>query len=103
MVVTLRQAMDDFYASYQEMGDYYRDQGRRFTKLVFVFKYDLASFLGYYSDVLPMEGLSRLTCVRPAQLHSDVTGRRKPGIKTIEKIQWRLHAFADELRGVRLN
>lgn len=100
---TLREAMDNFHDSYQEMGEYYREQGRKFTELVFVFKYDLASFLGYYIDIMSIEGLSRLTGIRPGQLRGYVTGRRKPGIKTIEKIQRRLHTFADELRGVRLN
>lgn len=95
---TVNEAMDDFMNSKDEMKEYYQEVGKTFPEdLELVFKYDVASFLAYYSKVLSLSGLERLTGVNQGQLSHYVTGKRKPSQKTIEKIEHSLHTFGQEI------
>lgn len=101
--VTVQDAIDDFYNSRDEIKTYYTEISKPFPdELVFVFKYDTASFLAYYSKVLSLAGLGRLTGIAQGQLSHYVTGRRKPSPKTIIKIERSLHEFAAEIGQVQL-
>ena len=46
---TVKEAIEDFFASYKEMEEFHNEQGRDFVKAEFEIKYDIASFLNYYS------------------------------------------------------
>ena len=95
---TLQKAIDDFYAGRDEMKELYKDPGKDFPEdLEFEFKYDLPSFLQYYSKVLSLAGLERLTGVNQGQLSHYIPGYRKPGRKTVEKIEKSLHQFGKEM------
>ena len=59
---------------------------------------DNASFLEYYSKIISLAGLERLTGVNQGQLSHYLTGKRKPSAKTTQKIQRHLHAFGKELQ-----
>lgn len=98
---TIQETIDDFYNSYEEMRAYYKEAGKKFTELEFDFKYDMASFLAYYGDVLSLAGLERLTGVNQGQLSHYVTGHRKPSKKTTEKIEKKLHEFGKDLRNIK--
>lgn len=98
---TVKEAIDDFYNSRDEIKELYLEKGRDFpSDLEFNFKYDMASFLSYYSNVLSLAGLQRITGVNQSQLSHYVTGHRKPSPKTVEKIENSLHNFANELNQV---
>ena len=97
---TVKEAIDDFNNSYQEMKVLYSEKGKVFVEANFNFKYDTASFLAYYSNVLSLAGLQRITGVNQGQLSHYVTGHRKPSPKTVEKIEKSLHAFAKEISQV---
>jgi predicted RNase H-like HicB family nuclease len=95
---TVQETMDDFMNSKDEMKAYFAEEGKLFPDdLEFVFKYDVPSFLSYYSNVLSLAGLQRLTGVNQGQLSHYVTGHRKPNAKTTEKIEKSLHDFANEI------
>lgn len=94
------EAIEDFKNSYKEMKEYYNSINKKFIDSEFDFIYDLASFLSYYSKVLSLSGLERITGVNQGQLSHYVTGHRKPGKKTVEKIEKNIKGFADELRQV---
>jgi len=94
---TVREAVDDFLNSYQEMKEYYKEIKKKFIEVEFDFHYDVASFLAYYGNVITLAGLERLTGVNRGQLSHYVTGRNKPTKKTTEKIQAALHKFGKEL------
>lgn len=94
---TVQETIDDFYNSYKEMKAYYKDEKNKFTELDISFKYDMASFLAYYGNVLSLAGLERLTGINQGQLSHYVTGHRRPGKKTVEKIERRLNEFGKEL------
>jgi hypothetical protein len=95
---TAQEAIDDFNKSYIEMKAFYAKKGKKFTEADFEFVYDVASFLSFYNKFLSLAGLERLTGVSQGQLSHYATGHRKPGNKTVEKIQTRLQAFGKELQ-----
>jgi len=97
---TVKETIDDFSNSYEEMKIYYNEVGKFFFELEFVFKYDVSSFLQYYSGILSLAGLEKVTGVHRGQLSHYVTGRRRPSHKTVEKIEKKLHVFAKELSQV---
>jgi hypothetical protein len=99
---TVIEAVDDFYHSYKEMNALYKDSGKDFEEVEFLFKYDIASFLSYYSDRLSLAGLQRITGINQGQLSHYVTGHRKPSKKTTEKIEKALHEFGNEISQVEL-
>lgn len=99
---TASEAIDDFHNSYNEMKELYASENRHFEEAEFEFKYDTASFLAYYSNVLSLAGLGRLTGIAQGQLSHYVTGRRKPSPKTVQKIEKSLHKFAAEIAQVQL-
>jgi len=94
---TVKETIDDFYNSHEEMSAYYKSEGKKFPKLDFEFKYDMASFLAYYKKILSLSGLETLTGVNQRQLSHYVTGHRKASKKTTKKIEKRLHEFGEEL------
>lgn len=65
-----------------------------------IYKFDMPSFLKYYSKVLSLAGLERLTGVNQGQLSHYITGRRNPSEKTKKRIIKALHNFADEISQV---
>jgi len=98
---TVKETIEDFYNSRNEMKELYNESGKSFPEnLEFDFIYDVASFLAYYSKVLSLSGLQRITGVNQGQLSHYVTGHRKPSQKTVEKIEKSLHSFAEEIRNV---
>jgi len=79
---SVKEAIEDFEKSFEDMKEYYAKVGKEFPKNVeFTFKYDLASFLSYYSKILSLAGLEKLTGVNQGQLSHYVTGRRRPSKK----------------------
>lgn len=95
---TVQEAVDDFKNSYIEMKEFYVGQKKKFVVAEFEFVYDTASFLAYYNKYLSLSGLEKLTGVNQGQLSHYLTGHRKPGAKTVEKIQTRLQEFGKELQ-----
>jgi hypothetical protein len=100
---TVEETIADFIIGHDEMKELYIELGKPFPgDLEFVFKFDTASFLAYYSNVFSLAGLGRLTGVAQGQLSHYVTGRRKPSQKTVQKIEKSLHDFAAEISQVQL-
>ena len=97
---TAREAIEDFIAAYESMKEYHNLKGIKFVEAKFEYVYDTASFLAYYSKVLSLAGLQRITGVNQGQLSHYVTGHRKPSPKTVKKIEKSLHAFANEISQV---
>lgn len=94
---TVDEARRIFLGGYEDTKRYYMEEEKKFIPVSFIFKYDMASFLSYYSKVLSLAGLSRLTGINQQQLSHYLTGRRKPSAKTTEKMQKAIHSFAHDL------
>jgi hypothetical protein len=99
---TVEETKTDFFNSYEEMKEYYKEENKDFIECEFEFSYDIASFLEYYGNILSLAGLERLTGVNQGQLSHYVKGRRKPSKTTVLKIEKRLHEFGKELNQVEL-
>ena len=94
---TAEEAINTFMGGYEDMKRLYAKQGKAFEEVEFSFKYDMASFLSYYSKAFSLAGLSRITGINQGQLSHYVTGRRSPSRTTIARIQNSIHAFASDL------
>lgn len=94
---TAKEALDDFNSGYEAMKEYHNQKGKKFVEAKFEIVYDTASFLAYYSNVLSLAGLQRITGINQGQLSHYATGHRKPSPKTVEKIEKSLHNFANEI------
>lgn len=98
---TVEEAKKCFEGGYEDIKKSYVRHGEPFTEVEMCYCYDMASFLAYYSKVLSLAGLSRLTGVNPQQLSHYVTGRRNPSPKTVKKIMDSIHAFGEDLSTVQ--
>ena len=98
---SVEEAKKEFLLVYQEIKEMYQEEGKVAPKLEFEYEYDVPSFLSYYSKVLSLAGLHRLTGINQGQLSQYVNGYRKPGLKTVKKIETSLHNFAKEIGQVR--
>lgn len=98
---SLEECINDFHESIDEMTKYYNEKGKSFPEdLEFIFKYDTASFLAYYSDVLSLSGLEKITGVNQRQLSHYLNGVKKPRPRTVQKIETGIRRFANELSQV---
>jgi len=100
--VSVKEAMNDFLNSYQEMREYYQEKNKKFPEVEFEFHYDVASLLAYYGNIITLAGLQRLTGINQGQLSHYVTRRKKPTQKTTQKIENALHKFGQELSSLKL-
>lgn len=98
---TVQETIADFKDAYQEIKEYHSREGIPFQEATFVFYYDVASFLEYYSKAFSLAGLERITGVSQAQLGHYLHGRRKPSRKTILRIQQGVDSFAREITSLR--
>lgn len=94
---TAKEAIEDFYTAYEDMKELHKEKNKYFEEVEFIFKYDMSSFLQYYSKILSLAGIERLTGVNQTQLSHYISGFRKPSKKTAEKIETALHNLGKEL------
>ena len=98
---TAAEAIDDFYQCWEEEKEMCEIEGKDIPELEFNIKYDVTSFLDFYSGILSKSGLEKVTGINQKQLWHYSSGRRNPKPKTARKIQESLHRFADDLRQVQ--
>lgn len=98
---TATEAINDFRQAYEEMREYYKDEGKDFEEANFEFVYDIASFLQYYAFAFTLAGLERITGINQRQLSHYINGVSKPTRRTIEKIENGIHNFSRDLSMVK--
>lgn len=98
---SVEEAVEDFKQSYVDMKKLYEDEGKEFVEAEFEYRFDLPSFLEYYSKYFSYAALSRLTGVNESQLSQYVHGYRNPSAKTAKKIEEKLREFGKELSQVQ--
>lgn len=96
---TVDDAKADFYNSYDEMKQLYKDENKQFEEVEFIFEYDVASFLESYSKIFSKPALEEITGINQKQFFHYLSGQ-KPNKKTILKIQDGLHKLGKELSQV---
>ena len=100
---TVKEAIDDFKSAYETMKEFHKEQGEEFVEVIFEIKYDIASFLNYYSGRLSLAGLEKITGINQRQLSHYANGKNRPSKQTIKKINNSIHSFANELSQVYLS
>ncbi len=68
----------------------------------FEYKYDVASFLAYYSGIITPTALGRLSGINSKQMWNYMHGVSRPRRAQIEKIERALHKLGAELSSVTL-
>lgn len=94
---TEEEARKDFLAVYEDMRNYYREEGKYFEEVEFEFVTDYISMLQYLSGVFTLVGLSKITGINKGQLSHYITATSRPGRRTIERIRQSLHNFGMQL------
>jgi len=97
---TVEEAVECFKNGYEDMKQYYAEEGKEFEEAEFDYQYDMASFLSYFTKAFSLAGLSRITGINQGQLSHYVTGHRVPSKRTKEKMQQSIRAFATDLSQV---
>lgn len=67
-----------------------------------VYKFDAESLLEYYSGILSLSGLEKITGIHQKQLWNYLHGKSKPRKAQIEKIEHGLHNLGSELLSISL-
>jgi len=67
-----------------------------------VFKFNTESLLEYYSGILSLSGLEKITGIHQKQLWNYLHGKSKPRKAQIEKIEKGLHSLGSELISISL-
>lgn len=98
---TVAEAIEDMKVAMEDIQELYKEKDKPFPELEFQYKYDLPSFLDYYSKILSFAALERLTGINQRQLSQYVQGYRKPSKETAKRIEEKLHLLAEELQQVQ--
>lgn len=91
---TPEEAIKDFWEAYDEMKELLNGD---VPEIEVTFKYDVASFLREFKNILSLSGLEIVTGVHQKQLHHYLTGNSKPSKGSIEKIERGVHDLAQKL------
>ncbi len=67
-----------------------------------IYKFDTDSLLKYYSGILSLAGLEKITGIHQKQLWSYLHHKSKPRRQQIEKIETGLHTLGRELTAIAL-
>jgi predicted RNase H-like HicB family nuclease len=67
-----------------------------------VYKFNTESLLEYYSGILSLSGLEKITGIHQKQLWNYLHGKSKPRKAQIEKIEKGLHSLGSELIAISL-
>ena len=67
-----------------------------------LYKFDTESLLEYYSGILSLSGMERITGIHQKQLWSYLHGKSKPRKAQVAKIETGLHRFGNELISISL-
>ena len=97
---TVEEARRVFNAGYEDMKNYYAEEGKEFEEVEILFQYDVASFLQYYCYAFSLAGLERITGINQKQLGHYISGYRNPSPKTKQKIEESIRKFCEELSAV---
>ena len=67
-----------------------------------VYKFDVESLLEYYSGILSLSGMGKITGIHQKQLWNYLHGKSKPRKAQVEKITLGLHNLGSELMSISI-
>jgi predicted RNase H-like HicB family nuclease len=96
----MRKQMDFFKKTAIEDGFSYPDFLDEEFEIVY--KFNTESLLEYYSGILSLSGLEKITGIHQKQLWNYLHGKSKPRKAQIEKLEKGLHTLGSELSAISL-
>lgn len=91
-------AKAEFFEMLEDYKREYEEEGKEWHSLNFSFRYDVASFLNFYSRVFSLAGIARLTGINQRQLSNYLNGHRNASPATTQKIADAIHNLGRELQ-----
>lgn len=91
-------AKSEFFEMLEDYKREYEEEGKEWHSLNFSFRYDVASFLNFYSKVFSLAGIARLTGINQRQLSNYLNGHRNASPATTQKIANAIHHLGRELQ-----
>lgn len=91
-------AKAEFFEMLEDYKREYEEEGKEWHSLNFSFRYDVASFLNFYSKVFSLAGIARLTGINQRQLSNYLNGHRNASPATTQKIADAIHNLGRELQ-----
>jgi len=91
-------AKAEFFEMLEDYKREYEEKGKEWPSLHFSFRYDVASFLNFYSKVFSLAGIARLTGINQRQLSNYLNGHRNASPATTQKIAEAIHNLGRELQ-----
>jgi len=98
--IDMRQQMDFYKKTALEENFLYPDFLNEDFEIVF--KFDTESLLEYYSGILSLSGLEKITGIHQKQLWNYLHKKSKPRKAQVKKIEKGLHALGSELIAISL-
>ena len=95
---TVEETMSDLQNLYNEA----KEMLPSLPEMTFEYKFDTASFLQYINGKLNLADLQTITGINRHQLSHYATGKSRPSVKTVRKIQEGIIRFSEELHRVCL-
>ncbi len=104
---TAQEAKNDIIQQMQLYKDTALEEGFDYPKFLdaeyeIIYKYDVASFLDYYSGILSLSGLEKITGINQKQLWKYQHGTAQPRTAQINRIIQGLHNFGKDLQAVEM-
>ena len=95
---TAKEAIDDFYVSYEELKTM---DGDSVPDVEFELKFDVGSLFNYYS-FLNIEGIARLSGIKPSVLRQYASGTRHPKDEKLKMLEDGLRKASEQIQRVGL-
>ena len=95
---TAREAIDDFYVSYDELK---ASDGDSVPSIDVTLKFDVGSLFNFYG-FLNIEGIASLSGIKASVLRQYASGVRRPNENSLHLLADGLKKASDEIRSVRL-
>ncbi len=94
---SVAEAKAEFFEMLEEYKQEYEQEGKELPSLGFTFRYDVASFLNFYSKTFSLAGIARLTGINQRQLSNYLNGHRHASPATTQKISKAINNLGEEL------
>ena len=95
---SVAEAKAEFLEMLEDYTREYEEAGKEWPSVNFSFRYDVASFLNFYSKVFSLAGIARLTGINQRQLSNYLNGHRNASPATTQKIAEAIHNLGRELQ-----
>lgn len=96
------EAMEDFLEAYENIKNVRSENGKTTPEIAFEFVYDKESMLKYYSNLIGVSTMHKLTGLPQKRLVQYIQNETRPTENSMKKIQDGLRSFSESLQRIAL-